>query len=144
MHATSLCIHLLMHTWVAFISTGKARGTPGFPSSFLSFLLSTYFFLLFLRKNKLNAELLVRIEQQEKHGSCRPATAGYQRGHNPEKNRQPWASHQGPASEFLMKKHFLENPNGHCFTNHKTHKSNKSFHLVTLISTSHLKILRIN
>lgn len=36
------------------------------------------------------------------------------------------------------------NPNGHCFTNHKTHKSNKSFHLVTLISTSHLKILRVN
>ena len=73
-----------------------------FPSSLLSSLLSTYFFILFLRKNKLNAELLVRIEQQERHGSCPPAIAGYQKGHNPGKNHQPWASHQGPAKNSLQ------------------------------------------
>lgn len=29
-----------------------------------------------------------------------------------------------------LKKHFLESPNGHCFTNHKTHKATKT-HLAT-------------
>lgn len=66
-----------------------------FPS-FLSFLLSTYFFLLFLRKINLMLNF-GKDRTTRKHGSCRPAIAGYQRGHNPGKNRQPWATHQGPA-----------------------------------------------
>lgn len=35
-------------------------------------------------------------------------------------------------------------PKWSLFYQSQTHKSNKSFHLVTIISTSHLKILRIN
>lgn len=43
-----------------------------------------------------------------------------------------------------MNEHFLENPNGHCSTNHKAHAGTKSFHPVTVTSTRHLKILGIN